>query len=301
MATRASSEFWHNPDSMTGGREAVLWLDDPRCQDANLVGNKAAGLARLTARYNIPSGFAIPNVSIRHSGLPSASLQIAIDSAYRELGDKIGTKNPNVAVRSSALDEDGKQASFAGMHDTFLNVKGLDAILDAIQKCWASAVSERAVVYRQGRGLPVDDIQIAALVQQMVPADISGIAFSLNPVTGSQNEIIMNSSWGLGESIVAGSVTPDTVTVRKSDLAITAQDIGRKMRMTIAVSGSTKEVAVPRFLQEQPCLEESKIQAIARMVRGLEDELNMAVDVEYAIANGELFLLQCRPVTGHIR
>jgi pyruvate,water dikinase len=199
------------------------------------------------------------------------------------------------------VDEDGTQASFAGMHDTFLNIKGLDAILEAIQKCWASAVSERAVVYRHERGLPVDDIQIAVLVQQLVPADVSGIAFSLNPVTGSQNEIIMTSSWGLGESIVGGSVTPDTVTVRKSDLAITAQDIGRKMRMTIAVSGSTKEVAVPRFLQEQPCLEESNIQAIARMVRGLEDELDMAVDIEYAIANGELFLLQCRPVTGHIR
>ena len=104
-----------------------------------------------------------------------------------------------------------------------------------------------------------------------------------------------------GESIVGGSVTPDTVTVQKSDLAITAQDIGRKMRMTIARSGSTKEVAVPRFLQEPPCLEESNIRAIARMVRGLEDELEMAVDIKYAIANGELFLLQCRPVTGHIR
>jgi phosphoenolpyruvate synthase/pyruvate phosphate dikinase len=149
MGTTASFEFWNNPDPVRGDRESVLWLDDPRCQEANVVGNKAASLARLATRHNIPYGFAIPNVSVGRSNPLSALQQTAIESAYRILGEKVGVQSPTVAVRSSALDEDGTRTSFAGMHDTNLNISGLGAIFDAIQKCWASAVSERAITYRQ--------------------------------------------------------------------------------------------------------------------------------------------------------
>lgn len=183
------------------------------------------------------------------------------------------------------------------MHDTFLNILGLDPLLDAIQKSWASAASQRAVAYRQRNRLPLADIQIAALVQQLVPADVSGVAFSLNPVSGSQDEIVITASWGLGESIVGGTVTPDTITVRKNDLANLSRDIGRKLHMTVAVPGGTQEVSVPRFLQHEPCLDENQAQAIARIARQLEAEKGAPVDIECAIANGELFLLQCRPVT----
>jgi phosphoenolpyruvate synthase/pyruvate phosphate dikinase len=118
MGTTASFEFWNNPDPVRGDRESVLWLDDPRCQEANLAGNKAASLAWLAARHKIPYGFAIPNVSVGRSETLSALQQTAIESAYRILGEKVGVQSPTVAVRSSALDEDGTRTSFAGMHDT---------------------------------------------------------------------------------------------------------------------------------------------------------------------------------------
>lgn len=281
--------------------ESSIWLEDPRCWDAKLAGNKAASLARLATRYNVPAGFVIPTRSITSSKVLQAPVQTAIEAAYQKLGEKVGIKNPAVAVRSSAWDEDGAQASFAGMHDTFLNITGLDAILEAVQKIYASAVSERTVAYRQRRGLSMNGIHMAFLVQQLVTADVSGVAFSVNPVTGSQDEIIITASWGFGESIVAGTVTPDTITVSKSDLAIITQHIGHKMRMTVAASDGTKEVVVPRFLQEQPCLGENEVQAIARMARKLESEIGLPVDVEFVLARRELFLLQCRPVTAYRR
>lgn len=246
----------------------------------------------------MPPGFAVPRVAAGGSGALPAELQAAIAGAYRELGERCGLDNPAVAVRSSAVDEDGKQNSFAGMHDTYLNILGVDALLEAIQKTWASATSERAIAYRRRNGLPLNNIQIAALVQQLVLADIASVAFSRNPVSGSQDEIVITASWGLGASVVEGTVTPDTVRVRKSDLAILSQDIGRKLRMTVAVPGGTQEVGVPRFLQDKACLGENQAQAIARMARQLEAEMGSPIDIECAIADGELYLLQCRPVTG---
>lgn len=297
MGTKALFESWENPEALRIDRELIFWLDDPRCQEAKLVGGKAASLARLASSQNVPPGFAIPRVSARRTGSIPALLRQALESAYRELGEKCGVQNPAVAVRSSALDEDGAQTSFAGMHDTFLNVVGPQAILAAIEKSWASAVSTRAVAYRRKQGLTVNGIRIAVLVQLLVPADVSGVAFSLNPMTGSQAEIVVNAGWGLGESIVGGTVTPDTIIIRKSDLAIIDQQIGSKRRMTVAVPGGTKEVAVPRFMQGQACLEEPVLQAIARMTIKLEAELGAPVDIEYVLSNGALFLLQCRPVT----
>ena len=297
MGTKASFESWDNPEVVRIDRELIFWLDDPRCQEAKLVGGKAASLARLASNQNVPPGFAIPRVSARRTGSIPALLRQALESAYRELGEKCGIQHPAVAVRSSALDEDGAQTSFAGMHDTFLNVVGPHAILAAIEKSWASALSTRAIAYRRKQGLTVDGIRIAVLVQLLVPADVSGVAFSLNPMTGSHDEIVNNAGWGLGESIVGGTVTPDTIIIRKSDLAILDQQIGSKRRMTVAVIGGTKEVLVPGFLQEQACLKADEAQAIARMARQLEHEIGAPVDIECAIANGELFLLQCRPVT----
>lgn len=284
-------------DATSRNKALILWLEDARCHEAQVVGGKAASLARLAAKHNVPPGFAIPMVPARPAGPLAAPLRSAIERAYSELGKKCGVEAPGVAVRSSAMDEDSGGASFAGMHDTFLNIAGPDAVLEAIQKSWASAVSPRALAYRRQKGLPVDDVQIAALVQQLVPADVSGVAFSLNPVSRSRDEIVITTSWGLGESLVAGTVTPDTIRVRKSDLAILSHDAGRKRRMTVAATGGVKEVGVPRLLQERPCLEDHQARAIARLVRELEEETGAPVDIECVLAKGELYLLQCRPVT----
>ena len=124
---------------------------------------------------------------------------------------------PSVAVRSSAVDEDGQTSSFAGQYETYLNIAGAGPVAEAVARCWASAGSEQVRDYREHNDLAAGDLAIAVLVQQMVPADIAGVAFSANPISGSRAEAVINASWGLGESVVGGTVTPDTYVVAKDD------------------------------------------------------------------------------------
>ena len=137
------------------------------------------------------------------SPLPSA-LYDQLSDAYRTLADLSQAQKLSVAVRSSALDEDGSGASFAGQHDTYLNVVGEEAVANAVARCWVSVRNPHAIQYRRQQGLPVDSLKIAVLVQQLVPADVSAVAFGANPVTGNRDEVVINASWGLGESVVGG-------------------------------------------------------------------------------------------------
>jgi pyruvate,water dikinase len=184
-----------------------LWLDDPRAADSALTGGKAANLARLADAFRVPPGFVV--------AIPGATLERdargAIAAAYRELGAACGVPEPPVAVRSSAVDEDGRDASFAGQHDTYLNISGAEQVWWAISRCLASFGAERALAYRREAGLPAAPGRVAVLVQALVAADASGVAFSANPVTGARDEIVVNAAWGLGESIVSGTVTPDEI------------------------------------------------------------------------------------------
>jgi len=143
----------------------------------------------------------------------------------------------------------------------------------------------------------VEHPQIAVFVQQLVASDVSAVLFSANPVTGSRDEIMINASWGLGESIVGGTVTPDTFIVRKSDLAITSRTITDKQRMTVATSGGTHEVDVPRFLRNTTSLNDEQVIEMANLALTLETTMEYPVDVECAYAEGKLYLLQCRPIT----
>ena len=195
------------------------------------------------------------------------------------------------------MDEDGATASFAGQHETYLNIVGADAIMEAITRVWDSARSERALEYRRQQGLSVEHLQLAVFVQQLVASDVSAVVFSANPITGSRAEIMINASWGLGESIVGGTVTPDTFIVRKSDWAVTSQVIADKQRMTVSSPGGTHEVDVPRFLRQAACLNEAQVVEIARLAQALETTMEQPVDVECAFAGGLLYLLQCRPIT----
>jgi pyruvate,water dikinase len=201
------------------------------------------------------------------------------------------------AVRSSAVDEDGATASFAGQHETYLNIVGADAIIQAVTRCWESAYSEHALDYRCQQGLSVNRPQLAVLVQQLVASDVSAVIFSANPITGSRDEIMINASWGLGESIVGGTVTPDTFIVRKSDLAVAQHVIADKQRMTVSAPGGTHEVEVPRFLRNTSSLNDEQVIEMAKLALTLETTMEYPVDVECAYAGGELYLLQCRPIT----
>lgn len=301
------------PGNQAGVRSSILWLEEALCRDVSLVGAKAANLSRLATHGAVPSGFCVTGTAFdlaTASGSPSAetehpaSLIPGLDSevvgAYRMLGERCGVASPAVAVRSSAMDEDGGDASFAGQHETYLNVVGAHAVLEAVRRCSASALSSRALEYRRGRGLDRDEIRAAVLVQRMVPADVSAVAFTMDPVTGSREEVVIDASWGLGESIVGGTVTPDTYRVRRAGLAVAAVEISEKRRMTVGTAQGTLEVDVPRFLRCQPALSEEQAVEVARLGIALEAEMGRPVDVECAYRAGRLYLLQCRPITAVI-
>lgn len=277
----------------------IFWLGDPESMDTSLVGGKVANLSLLASRYDIPPGYCVPTTAFAAdapTGELTPALRERVADAYADLAARTGT-TPSVAVRSSAVDEDGGDASFAGQHETYLNISGPDAVVDAVERCWESAHAERAIKYRRQHGLSVAQIGLAVLVQRLVPADVAAVVFSANPITGNRGEVVINASWGLGESIVGGTVTPDTYIVGKASSDVRARQIAEKRRMTIAVPGGTREVDVPRLLWTRPALNEPQIAAMAALARSLEQAMGWAVDIECAFHNDRLYLLQCRPIT----
>lgn len=286
----------YNLRSKIGNRMSLLWLGDPKSFDATLVGGKAANLSRLARMYHrVPDGFSLP-VTVMDEAHP-LDLRDEITAAISDLMNCHRLPDFIAAVRSSAVDEDGATASFAGQHETYLNIVGAEAIIQAVTRCWESARSKRALEYRRQQGLSAERPQIAVLVQQLVAADVAAVVFSANPITGNRDEVMINASWGLGESIVGGTVTPDTFIVRKSDLAVINRVITDKQRMTVSVPSGTHEVEVPRFLRNTTSLNDEQVIEMAKLALTLEVTMEHPVDIECAYARGELYLLQCRPIT----
>jgi pyruvate,water dikinase len=285
----------------------ILWLGHPDCHDVNRVGAKAANLSRLLAHHRIPPGFCLPVAAYAqwatHTGdappTPAvpAALYSALAAAYHDLAARCGVAEPSVAVRSSAVDEDGATASFAGQYDTYLNLVGVDAVAAAVLQCWASARTGRALEYRREQKLAAENVRLAVLVQQLVPADVSAVVFSAHPVTGSRNHILINASWGLGESVVSGAVTPDAYVVSKADLAIVERQIAQKQRMTVLAQAGTHEAPVPRQRQQVPAATDAQVQELACLSLALERAMGWPVDIECAYQGQELYVLQCRPIT----
>jgi pyruvate,water dikinase len=282
----------------------IAWLGEPACADRALTGGKAAALSALVAVGGVPPGFCVTSTAaarwwplVAESGDVPAGLRTIVAVAYRALAERCGEAAPAVAVRSSAVDEDSAAASFAGQHESYLNVAGADAVAAAVVRCWRSGRSGRAVAYREQNGLPPPTSGLPALVQRLVVADASAVAFSADPVTGDCGAIVINAVWGLGASLVGGTVTPDTYTIRKADLAIVARALAEKRAMTIPAAVGTHEVAAPRFLRLAPALDDAQILATARLALDLEARAGRPVDVECAWRDGRLALLQCRPVT----
>ena len=288
-------------ETITSTPTAVLRLGDPASDDPARVGGKAANLSRLAAEHRVPAGFSITADAYRPDhplGAPlPADLEAELAAAYEALSRSSGVPDVPVAVRSSALDEDGDLASFAGQHETELNLVGIEAVLGAVARTWASASNERALAYREQQGLEIEEVRLAVLVQQLVLADTSAVVFSANPVTGNRDEVVVTASWGLGESVVSGTVTPDTWVVSKADLAVKEERIGAKERMTVAVPGGTREAAVPRLLRERASLNGAQVAQLAELAVDLEEEMDRPVDIETAFAGDLLYLLQARPIT----
>ena len=287
----------------------MLWLGEMECHDPFLVGGKAASLSRLAEHHPVPPGFVVTTRAFeplstgelpvwgwdaggRHSPLAE---EIAL--AHQHLATESGIVAPQLAVRSSAVDEDGGDASFAGQHETFLNISGLDALFDAVGRCWSSFVAPHAIEYRRRQGLPTEGVRVAILIQRLVVADTSAVVFTADPVTGSRDHVVVNAAWGLGESIVGGAVTPDVYVVAKDGVKVERRHVSAKRRMTVAVPGGTTEVVVPGSLAEQPALGDEQILDVARLGLSLESISGRPVDIECCHRSGRLYLLQCRPIT----
>ena len=275
----------------------LTWLDQPICQDVSLTGGKAANLGKLAARYPVPPGFCLTTQAhSRWGGEDGAGLRELLATAYAALAERTQTPLPRVAVRSSALGEDSHDASFAGQYETFLNVQGVEALTDAVLRCWEMAQSERVAVYQQQQnGVAVN--RVAVLVQALVAADSSFVAFSADPISGERARVVINANWGLGESVVSGLATPDAYAVDKASGARLAQTIGAKECMTIAGEDGTRTVTTPRFLRARAALNESQVAAVTQLAMQLENEMGWPVDIEGAFQGETLYLLQCRPIS----
>jgi phosphoenolpyruvate synthase/pyruvate phosphate dikinase len=272
---------------------SILWFEDPAAADPRRVGGKAATLARLADRLPVPAGFVV----VGKLDPPM------IELAYAELADRaaaavaVAGGEPLVAVRSSATDEDGLQASFAGQHETILGVRGIHELLDAIAACRDSAHTERALQYRRANGLAMPRGPLPVLVQLLVPADAAAVVFSVDPVVPARGEVLVNAAFGLGESIVGGTVTPDEWALARPTLEITRESIADKRRMTVRVPGGSREIDVPFALRRRPSITGEQAREAAALALRLERELGLPVDLELAWSEDVLHLLQCRPIT----
>ncbi|MGV9310605.1 PEP/pyruvate-binding domain-containing protein [Streptomyces sp. NPDC003691] len=276
-----------------------------------LVGGKAANLGELLrAGFPVPPGFAVTTDAYRTvtatrelPGLtPGAARRAlleapvppevydAVVTAYRALGDGVP-----VAVRSSATAEDLPSASFAGQQDTFLQVIGADAVVDAVRRCWASLWTDRATAYRETHGIPHDSVYLAVVVQTMVESAVSGVLFTANPVTGDRRQTVIDAAPGLGEAVVSGAVDPDRYVVENGTITERTPG-GKQLAVRPLPGGGTEQVTLPPT--GEPALTDDLIHRLTALGGAVQDHYGSPQDLEWAIdAEGTVQLTQARPVT----
>ena len=227
--------------------------------------------------------------SIKNAVLPS-SLEEEIRKKFTALGAE------RVAVRSSATAEDLPDASFAGQQETYLNVRGIDEVLAQVKNCYASLWGNRAVCYRQNQGYDQLSVALAVVVQLMVESEKAGVLFTANPVNGNKDEIQINASLGLGESVVSGKVTADSFICSK-DGKIKSSICGSKKTQIIYAENGTKEIPVEDAAQKKLCLSEKEVKALCAEGVKIENHYGIPMDIEWAVKDGKVYILHARPVT----
>jgi pyruvate,water dikinase len=311
--------------------ESVLWFDEVDKDDVDSVGGKGASLGEMANNgFPVPEGFVVTAQAyrrllqdtdieeeledaldvdvddsdeleqahdravelIKDAGMPD-EMRAEIEAAYEELGD-----GEFVAVRSSATAEDLPDASFAGQQETYLNVKGADDLVERVKDCWASLFTERAIYYRVEKGFSHEDVNIAVVVQRMVDADKSGVVFSSDPSTG-EGRATVEAAWGLGESVVSGGVTPDNYVFDRATRQVVTANVASKKVMHVkdAATGETVEKEVPDDRRDEQVLSDEEVAEIAEVAERLEEHYGAPQDVEWAVQDGELYILQSRPIT----
>ena len=229
-----------------------------------------------------------------------ADLAEAIRVSYEELGKKVGEKDPFVAVRSSATAEDLPDASFAGQQDTYLNVRGADTIIEKVKECYASTFTDRATYYRVKQGFDHMTVALSAAVQMMVFSKAAGVMFTVDLVTGDDNNILIEGSWGLGEYVVQGTVTPDNFHVNKHDMVITDRMINDKhIRLVRKADGDCIEEVVPADEARAQVLSDAQVLELADYAKQIEKHYGCYMDMEWGVdeRDGKLWILQARPET----
>ncbi|WP_255150697.1 phosphoenolpyruvate synthase [Halorarius halobius] len=310
---------------------AVLWLDEIGSDDLNSVGGKGASLGEMTgAGLPVPPGFVVTAQTYREfierTGIDEELFEAvdvdAEDSAALAEAEAtakeliLGTEMPEdvreeilasyadldngeafVAVRSSATAEDLPDASFAGQQETFLNVTGED-LVDRVKRCWASLFTQRAIYYRQEQGFAHDKVDIAVVVQKMVDAEKSGVMFTSHPSTG-EPKLIIEAAWGLGEAVVSGSVSPDNYVIdRENGEVLEATVADKKVMMEKdEETGKTVEREVAEEKRTAQVLDDDEIRTLIELGERAESHYDDPQDVEWALVDGEVFMLQSRPIT----
>jgi pyruvate, water dikinase len=262
----------------------------PEGVEESAYGGKAAQLAAaIRAGLPVPGGVALSTefVDAVAAGRPDA---------IRELAEICATLGCPVAVRSSAVGEDSETASFAGQHLTCLNIRpSPPALAEAVRAIWKSAHSESALAYRRRLGLSSVP-QIGAVVQELVAADYAGVLFTRNPLDGA-DEIVIEASWGLGESIVAGLVTPDRFRLSREGTVLERTPGTKDVAVRVLPEGGTYEAEIPAELVRALCLDEAQLRELHALARRCEKTFGGTQDLEWAFGSGTLYLLQRRAVT----
>ena len=321
----------------------IVWFNDCRPEDRARIGGKNAGLGEMTAAgLPVPPGFAVTTDGFetirRHprmieevrgllagvdhrdpAGVRAASDRIrsaieaapmdadveeAVRSAYAELCARSRREEAPVAVRSSATAEDLPDASFAGQQDTFLWVRGAEAVAAHVKRCWSSLFTDRAMMYRREMGYDHEIVSMSVGVQQMVDPKAAGVAFTLDPATGDRSQIAVESSWGLGEAVVSGGVTPDNFLVDKVILEVHKRTVSPKHIELVRSSdgGGVEWRDVEPGRQTSPSLTDGELVEIARMAKAVERYFGAPQDIEWAVdrhlpEGGNVVMLQARPET----
>ncbi|HTG36469.1 MAG TPA: phosphoenolpyruvate synthase [Thermoanaerobaculia bacterium] len=254
---------------------------------------------RIASRLDGEVNFSAASAEIR-SWILALDLPLGLEEAIAVAHTSRIGEDAFVAVRSSAAGEDAAGESFAGLHDSFLFVRGRREILESIRKVWASAYNERALAYRRAKGISLDGIAVAVVVQRMVEARTSGVLFTANPNTGSVHEVVISSLWGAGEGLVSAGLDADTYVVDKETLEV-AETLAPKTEQLVLdreAGGGLVRVPVPGDLQERSSLSREETLSLARLGIAVERHYRWPQDIEFAVdAEGRSFLLQARPVT----
>ncbi|MDD4136247.1 MAG: PEP/pyruvate-binding domain-containing protein, partial [Candidatus Shapirobacteria bacterium] len=315
----------------------ILWFKEIGFDDVNIVGGKGANLGEMyNLGIPVPNGFVVP-VNVYFQFIKENNLQpkiadilkttdvdqpdqllnaskqirsiikkspinhetgIKIMSAYKKLSDFGGLKDVPVAVRTSATAEDTADASFAGQGDTFLNVTGETNVLHRVRDCWSSLFTPRSIFYQVKKHYNHFKIGVAVPVQKLVQSDISGVMFTVNPVTNEKNQIIVEAIWGLGEYIVQGTVSPDQYIIDKNNWTVFSENHVEQKTELIRAEHETKEINVPKTKQNKIKITPTTAIKIAKIGQKLHQHYGKPQDVEFAIdSKGKLFIVQTRPIT----